>query len=354
MSEGQTVSAIADGADRIDAGILEYRSAPVLVSAMRYDLRGFPPFAPAYRRITHGLVAFAQALSQVMTIADTATLLRLDWDTVKDLVKERLEVKFGRPDLRSLRRLSIDEIYVGRKGRFYTLVIDLESGRIVWVAPGRSSESLAPFWRQLRLSKAKIEAVCCDLSAAYWKSVRENLPQAAVVFDRFHLVKLMNEKLDLLRREMWREATGPMKANVKGTRYLLLTRRDQLAEDQLPRLDDALRANQPLFIGYLLKEMLGLLWTQRNRVAMENFLRYWCLTAAQTGIRSLQSIAKTFASHSTGILSWWEYPINNSRMEGINNKVKTLLRRHYGLRDERFLQLRLLGLHEAKFSLSGC
>jgi len=295
-----------------------------------------------------------QTLAQVMCLSDVAGLTGLAWDTVKDLVKARLERDYGRPQLRGLRYLSIDEIYVGRTRKFYTLVINLETGRIVWVAPGKQGASLKPFWRALRLAKAKIAAVCCDLSAAYWSALVAHLPAAAVVFDRFHVVKLMNEKLDDLRRALWREAQGLMKQTVKGTRYLLLMRRDHLGEEQLPKLAAALAANEPLWKGYVLKEMMGLIWEQTSRRKMEAYLKEWCLLAAGSGVRQLQSMAKTVATHASGILAWWDHRLSNGRMEGINHKVKTMLRQHYGLRDERFFILRLLGLHEAKFKLSGC
>lgn len=300
------------------------------------------------------MVDLAQRLAQVMCLSDVAGFTGLGWDRVKEVVKERLEQDYGKPDLRALTYLSVDEIYVGKARKFYTLVIDLESGRIVWVAKGRSGQVLKPFWRALRLAKARIKAVCCDLSAAYWKAIRDNLPKAAVVFDRFHLVKLMNEKLDQLRRSLQREAEERMHACVKGVRWLLLMRTDHLKEEQLPKLQAALKQNEPLLIGYLLKEMLGLLWEQSSKEQMEAFLREWSLLAAGTGIKVLQTMAKTLASHATGILSWWENPISNGRMEGINNKIKAMLRQHYGLRDERFFILRLLGLHETKFKLSGC
>ena len=287
-----------------------------------------------------------------MCLSDVAGLTGLGWDTVKDLVKTRLEADFGRPRLRGLRHLSIDEIYVGRARKFYTLVIDLDTGRVVWVARGKKGGSLKPFWRALRKAKAKIRAVCCDLSAAYWSAVVEHLPEAAVVFDRFHLVKLMNERLDDLRRALWREATGLMKQKVKGTRYLLLMRLDHLGDEQLPRLEAAMKANEPLWMGYVAKEMMGLIWEQTSRKRMAGFLKEWSQTAAASGIVQLQRMARTVATHAWGILNWWDHPISNGRMEGINNKIKAMLRQHYGLRDERFFILRLLGLHQAKFRLT--
>lgn len=239
------------------------------------------------------------------------------------------------------------------KKKYYTLVINLLSGRIAWAGRGRNKEALEPFWKELKRSNAKIKAVCCDLSASYWSAIKENLPKADVVFDKFHLVKLMQENLDEIRKQLWREATGLMKRKIKGTRYLLLSKYSDLREDQLPTLQEALDANEPLWKGYLMKEMLDCIWTQNSKEEMENVLNSWCLTAAQSGVRQLQKVAKTFATHASGILAWFDHRISNGRMEGINNKVKTMLRKHYGLRDERFFILRLLSLHEQKFCLTG-
>lgn len=289
----------------------------------------------------------------MMTVTDLAAVTGLGWDTVKNIIKARLEKDYGHPRLKELRRLSIDEIHLGRRQKFYTLVIDLDTGRIVWVAKGRGGEALRKFWRALRLSKARIEAVAMDLSAAYWAAVLEHLPDAAIVFDRFHLTKLANEKLDDLRREMVREATGLMKQTVKGLRYLLLMRRDHIQEEKLPRLDEALKHNQPLFTAYLLKEALGLIWEQSSYAHMKSFLYQWCAWAQDSGLRHMMQLAKTLRSHASGILSWWKHRINNGRMEGINHKIKTLLRQTYGLRDERYFVLKLFGLHNSRHELLG-
>jgi len=288
-----------------------------------------------------------------MSISDLATITGLGWDTVKEIVKRRLQRDYGAPRLKDLKYLSIDEIYLGRRRKYYTLVLDLDSGRIVWVGNGRGADALRKFWRALRCSRARIKAVAMDMSAAYWVAVTDNLPRAAVVFDRFHIVKLANEKLDDLRREMVREATDLMKKTVKGIRYLLLMRRDNVAAEKLPRLDEALKHNEPLLSGYLLKEALGLLWEQSTRNEMKAFLKEWCQWAAETGIRQMQQLARTLQIHARGILNWWKHPINNGRMEGINNKIKTLLRQTYGLRDEAFLKLKLFALHDSKLQLIG-
>jgi transposase len=289
----------------------------------------------------------------MMTLTDVADATDLSWDTVKDMVKPFLQKTVDHLRYRDLKYLAIDEIYVGRKKKFYTVVIDLDSGRIVWVAHGRGGDCLRKFWRRLRLAKAKIVAVAMDMSAAYWKAVRENLREAAIVFDKFHIVKLVNEKLDELRRDLVRQAEGLLNTSIQGLRYLLLTRRDHLAADKQHTLDEALKFNQPLFTTYYLKEELSLLWEQPTAAAMEAFLKGWCCRATQTGIRLFQSLAKTLLSHCSGILSWFTHRINSGRMEGINNKIRTLTRSAYGYRDEGFFFLKLYNLHRSRQELVG-
>jgi len=288
-----------------------------------------------------------------MTLSDVADLTLLSWDTVKTIVKTHLKKDYSRPALKDVRYLGIDEIHLGKKQRFYTLVIDLEDGRILWAKPGRGGAALRGFWRRLRLAKAKIEAVATDMSAAYWSAVLEHLPDATLVFDKFHIIKLMNERLDDLRRQMVREAEGPLKLRIKGTRFLLLRNPENLQEDQIPKLDQALKLNEPLLLAWYLKEELRELWNQRSPQKMAAFLKDWCLKAEQTAIGQLLKMAKTLRTHAAGILAYAKHPITSGKLEGINNKIKTLTKRSYGFHDENFFILKLLSLHHAKYKLLG-
>ena len=192
-----------------------------------------------------------------------------------------------------------------------------------------------------------------DRSGAYFAAVLEKLPGAIIVLDKFHIIQWLNQRLDDLRREMVRAAAGAMKLVIKGTRYLLLTRATNLEEDQLPKLERALKRNEPLFQGWYLKEELSLLWEQPSYAEMNRFLSQWWDQANQTSVRQLHKMAKTLQTHRRGVLNWWTHPINNGRMEGTNNKIKTLNRQAYGYRDEDFFILKLLGLHESRYKLTG-
>lgn len=288
-----------------------------------------------------------------MTMSDVAQLTLLSWDTVKAITKTHLAKDYGKPGLRGVRYLGIDEVHLGKKSRYYTIVLDLEDGRILWAKPGRGRAALQGFWPRLRAAQAQIKAVATDMSAAYWSAVVENLPEAALVFDKFHIVKLMNERLDDLRRQMVREAEGPLKLKIKGTRFLLLRNPDHLKAEHIPKLDEALRFNEPLLLGWYLKEELRELWNQTSRKQMETFLKDWCDKAIQTGIGQMLKMAKTLRTHLSGILAYAGHPITSAKLEGINNKIKTLTKRSYGFHDENFFILKLLSLHHSKYKLLG-
>lgn len=132
------------------------------------------------------------------------------WDTIKDIQKQDLQRHFSKPKLRKLRQIAIDEIAVGQGHRYLTVVLDLVSGAVVFAGEGKGADALAPFWKRLRPSQAKIKAVATDMSLAYILAVREHLPRAVHVFDHFHVIKLFNEKLSDFRRELCSVSACPI------------------------------------------------------------------------------------------------------------------------------------------------
>jgi transposase len=313
-------------------------------------------FAQPRRSYTKSFERYVLELSQHMTIKDVACHLGVSWDVVKDIQKRYLEKKFSNPKLKHLRRIAIDEISTGKGHRYVTIVLDLESGAVVHVGQGKGGDALKPFWRRLRASGAKIEAVATDMSPAYIEAVTTHLSHATLVFDRFHVIKLYNDKLSELRRDLYRQLTDTMQKHVlKGIRWLLLKRPEHLDESRREpqRLQKALRLNEPLAIAYYLKDELNELWEQDDREAAQSLLMDWIACAEATGIRILRQFAKTLRFHAWGILAWYDYPISTGPLEGTNNKIKTMKRQAYGFRDPEFLKLKILGIHKTKYALVG-
>lgn len=303
--------------------------------------------------MTRALARLIVEVARFMTLSDVAAWLDLSWDTVKTVVQRRLETDYRKIGYRRLRHIAIDELYLGRTRKYVTLVIDLESGQIMWVGDGRGGDALREFWRRFKRSGGRLRAVAMDMSGAYAASVREHAPHAVLTFDRFHVVKLMNERLDDLRRELVRAAGADAKQSIKGLRWLLLHRKDNLQPDAAQRLDQSLQLNAPLHCAYLLKEELGLLWEQLDGRQAWAFLRDWCAKANASGLRQLQAMAKTLQRHAKGILSYYRTGLTSGKMEGINRKIRGLLASAFGFRDHDFFKLRLYALHEAKFRLVG-
>ena len=288
-----------------------------------------------------------------MSLQDVARWTHLGWDTVKHIVKSDLARHYENVPLCSVRRIGVDENYLGKKAKYVTLVVDLESGRVLWVGKGRGKEALTGFWQRLRRSGTQIEAVACDMSGAYWSAINEHLPDAVLVFDHFHIIKLANEKIDEIRRGLQRtlELTG--QKFIKGTRYLLLYGKENLPPEQRPKLEQALAYNEPLSKAYYLKEELRQLWSQPSKAAAQQYLQDWILKAYATAIQPLKQLANTMMTHARQILSYFDYPISSGIMEGINNKIGRLTRMAYGYRDVEFLHLRIYALHESKDILTG-
>ena len=313
-------------------------------------------FAEEKRRHTRQFERYALQLAQLTTTAHAARHLGVAWDTVRDIETRYLGKKHSRPRLKHLRQLAIDEIYLGRSVKFLTVVLDLESGAIVFIGRGKGAEALDPFWKRLRGSRARIEAVAADMSPAYALAVRKHLPNAVLVNDRFHVIKLYNEMLTELRRELYREATTQLdKEALKGTRWLLLKRLDNLDEsrNEPGRLLQALKLNQSLAVAYYLKDDLNEFWEQPDKWAAERWQQAWIEDAAGSGIRLLQKFAKTLASRRNSLLAWYDYPISTGPLEAVNNKIKLLNRQAFGYRNREFFELKLFALHNARYALIG-
>jgi len=313
-------------------------------------------FAEPRRTYSKSFERYVLELSRHMTIKDVAEHLGVSWDVVKDIQKRHLQKHYSKPKLKHLRQIAIDEISTGKGHRYITIVLDLETGAVVHVGRGKGADALEPFWKRLRASHAKIEAVATDMSPAYIDAVTTHLPDAALVFDRFHVIKLYNDKLSGLRRDLHRQLTDTMQKDaLKGVRWLLLKRPEHLdaSRREPERLQEALRLNEPLAIAYHLKDELNEIWEQDDQETATSLLMDWITYAESTGIRMLQQFAKTLRFHAWGILAYYDYPISTGPLEGTNNKIKTMKRQAYGFRDPEFLKLKIYAIHQTKYALVG-
>ena len=313
-------------------------------------------FADPGKRYTRAFERYVLDLSRLMTIQDVAKHLQITWDTVKGIVARSLQRRFGKPNLHKLKKIAIDEIAIAKGHVYVTVVLDLISGAVVFVGDGKGVDSLQPFWQRLRRARAKIVAVATDMSKAYIRAVRDNLPKTVHVFDHFHVVKLFNEKLSAFRRNLYHQLDSDEDRKIlKGTRWLLLKNPENLdpQRNELERLEEALRLNAPLAVAYYLKEDLRQIWMQPNKRTARRVLRDWLARARASGVRMLVQFADTLESYQEGILNYYEFRISTGPLEGTNNKIQTMKRQAYGFRDKAFFKLKILGIHETRRALVG-
>lgn len=334
----------------------------VVCRQCRFDGQLPVPFAEPGMSYTKGFARYARELLRFGTIGHVAKHLGVGWDMIKDIHKADLKKRFDKPSLKNVTAIAIDEFYAGKKTKYFTFVLDLKSGAVVYVGKGKGSEALEGFWKRLRPYKDNIAAVAMDLSPAFISAVRKNLPDADLVFDPFHVMKLMNDRLDQLRRELWNDAPPESRLFVKNSRWILLKGNENLSEKPNPkhgdkterqRLDEALAYNQSLATAYYLKESLRLLWDQADKAAGKAYLESWMAQAKASGIGQMAKMAESLLRHQDGILAYFDHRITSGPMEAVNAKIRVMQRQTYGLRDQEFFELKVKSLHECSTRLVG-
>ncbi len=313
-------------------------------------------FADSKRTYTKSFERHVLDLSKHMTIKSIAKHLKVGWDLIKDIQKRYLNKRFSKPSLKNIENIAIDEICVGKNHKYLSIVLNLTTGRVIFVGEGRGADALVPFWKRLNRLKKEIKYVAIDMSPAYISAVTKNLPGAEIVFDFFHIVKLYNEKLSKLRRQLFNITESiEEKEILKGTRWLLLKNEKNLnsERDEKQRLEKALSINKPLSIAYYLKDDLKQIWKQDSKKSAEECFKAWIKKANSSGIKILKKFAMTLAAHKSGILSYYNSRISTGPLEGTNNKIKTLKRQAYGYRNKDFFKLKIYSIHETKYALVG-
>lgn len=316
-------------------------------------------FADLKKHYTRSLERFVADLCRVATIQDVAALTGLSWDTVKAIHKTYLRRKTKSFSLKKIRHIAIDEVYLGKKRKFITLVLDLRTGRVLHIGQGKGKEALEGFWVRLKRSKAKIQAVATDMASGYMAAVLGHLPDADLVLDHFHLVKWFNEKLSTLRRQLYHQALQAEKAVLKGSRWLLLKAPENLKTHSDPKKDERIRLqtvldiNQPLAVAYYMKERLRLLFQCSDKDRAEMELTAWIEQAQFSGIKILKDAAKKLQQWKSFILNWYTHRISTGKLEATNRKIGTLQRNACGYRDDEYLKLRIYNIHTSSYALTG-
>jgi transposase len=335
---------------------IEFEVPRIMCLACKVIRQAEIAFSKKRRTFTKAFERYVLELSRHMTILDISRHLKTSWGMIKDIQKKYLSKRYFRPSLKNIDLIAIDEISIGKGHKYLTVVLNLGTGAVIFVGEGKGADALKPFWRRIKRFKSKIKAVAIDMSPAYIAAVLDNLPDAAIVFDSFHVIKYFNDKLSDFRRALYNEVKDQDEKKIlKGTRWLLLKNPENLnnEKNESNRLNQALELNKPLATAYYMKEELRQFWKQPDKAAAEKHIQQWIKTAASTKIPMLQKFANTVARHKFGIINFYDHRISTGPLEGTNNKIKTLQKQAYGFRDHEFFKLKIYGLHETKYALVG-
>lgn len=314
-----------------------------------------PSFSSGQRRMVRSFEKYIIRLTARMTLNDVSDELGISWNTVRDIHKEYLKRKYSKPfDLKKLNYLGIDEFSIGKGHDYMTIFIDLETAQIIHAVEGRNREVIIPFLKKIGKKAIYLKAVAMDMSGPYKSAVEEFIPHIDIVFDRFHIMKLMNEAIDDIRRDQQRRYKEEGNDVLKGCRYLLLRNVESLEPIQRTGLQTLLEMNAPLSCAHVMKEQLREFWKQSDHHAASIFLLKWMYCGAfESGIAQLVRMARTLLHHHKGLTNYYNHKITNATTEGVNNKIETLKRQAYGYRDMEYFKLRLYHLHAQKTELLG-
>lgn len=281
-----------------------------------------------------------------MTIKDVAKELKLDWHAVKALGKEYMLEQLRRNPVAAPRAIGIDEISL-RKGHTYRIVVsDLERGKPIWYGgEDRSEASMDMFYEWLGPKRTKkIELAVMDMWKAFTKSTWNNAPGAAILYDKFHVMRHLGDALDKVRKMEYSRLLGKDRSYIKGQKYTLLSNRENLTLDGRKALRKLLQANKRLNAAYLLKESFGQLWSYQTEGWARRFFDNWKQSLKWQRLEPYEKFVKMIERHWDGLAAYSrpENKVSLGFVEGLNNKIRVIQRRAYGLRDEEYLRLKIL------------
>ena len=299
--------------------------------------------ARPYARCTRRLEAHLFRLTRDSTVKAVATRMDIDWRTVKDAEVRYIRGLLRKRNLDGITRLGIDEVSYEKGHKYLTLVTDLDGRRVIYATHGNDGKAIGRFLTWLGPKRCRrIKVVVTDMHDPYLKVLRKRLPKAALVFDHFHVSKVVHDGLDEIRRRLQRELPPAGRRIIKGQRYVLLRARENLSRKHQVSLQEILNANTDITKGYILKEAFRDVFRATNRRDGRKRLKAWEAQVRESGVPEMLKVLKTIERRRSGIENFFQYRVANGMAEGFNNVVGTIKKQAYGFHDRDYLKLKIL------------
>ena len=280
------------------------------------------------------------------TVKEVAEELHLGWDSVKELDKQYMRAQLAKAGTPAPKAIGIDEISIRRRHTYRIVVSDLIRGRPIWFGgEDRSEASMSQFFEWLGEKKSRgIRLAVMDMWKPFRNATQQHVPNAAILFDKFHVVRHLGAALDQVRKSEYARLAGQERRFIKGQKYTLLSRRENLTLEGRQALRTLLAANKRLNTAYLLKESFGQLWSYEREGWARRFFDNWRAALKWQRLKPYEKFAEMIERHWDGIAAYCrpENKVSLGFVEGLNNKIRVIQRRAYGLRDEEYLRLKIL------------
>ena len=292
------------------------------------------PWADAYGRVTYRFEYAMLVYCQMMTQKAAATMLKIPKSTLSDMLHRTItRIREGHR-IRGLKTIGIDEFAYCKGRKYATVVYDIDRACVVWVGKGKGRETIDVFFNEMLsdYQKNKIQWDTCDMSQAYIGAIETHCPNAKLVLDRFHIVKKLNEAVDQVRKEQWREASVNERKALKGLRWLLFRHSSTRSKRQTRILNQLRKGNRRIHRAWILKDEFEQFWDYKAPWAAERFLKRWTTTALKSRLEPIRDFVKTVREHWHRVIPFIESRITNAISEGLNRIIKIVKNRASGFR----------------------
>ncbi len=325
-----------------------FRYAPRRVSCPRHGVKVEAlPWGYGKEQTTISYQVYLARWAKRLSWKETADIFETSWDTVFRAVKFVVDYGLDHRNLEGVTEIGVDEISVFKGHKYLTMVYQLNAGarRLLWCGPERRVKTLLRFFHEFGKERSEqIKFVCSDMWAPYLKVIAKKAPNALNILDRFHIMRKFNEAIDEIRRGEVQQFKADNQKNVlKKGRWLLLKRPENLSEKQTARLDELLKLNLASIKGYLLREDFQQFWDYQRYDFAEKFLDNWVTRTLQTDLEPMKKVARMLRNHKPLILNWFKAKgqLSSGAVEGLNLKAKLTMRKAYGFRTLKCLQIAL-------------
>jgi transposase len=300
-------------------------------------------FVRPYSRCSKSLEEEISVCTSMMTLTDASLIWNLDWKTIKEI--DRRSIQDNLVDLKTTNPtiIGVDEIAYKKGQNYLTIVRDVPARKVIWIGFKRKTETLDAFFQELGPEKSmKIQVCCMDMWDPYVASVKKNT-NADIVFDKFHVIKKINEVLDKIRRRVFAQADKETRKLMKHKRFLVLHRRKNLTDEKdIESLEQLLNSNEPLYKAYVLKEEIADIYDDVNAESEIVRLEQWFQNVIDSGCEEFLPVVSMIQSYLYGIHNYFKHKLTNAGSEGFNNKINVIKRAAYGFRDIEYFKLKIL------------